>query len=166
MENQRTEPSGRVVVGCSLEWKASRTGVKLQDKERMHVSSAAFTAMHQFCSDNSKATHFLLTAAHDYASARCLLLNGLVSGGLGAGAQAIEKFLKAYILLKNPAHKVDELRHRLTTILKTVDRLSPSLGLSKFTALTDRFGRHYQSRYPDNADASTSMSSEEIFARR
>jgi hypothetical protein len=121
------------------------------------------TAMHQFCVANSKATTLLLTAAHDYASARCLLLNGLVSGGLAAGAQTVEKFLKAYILFKNPAQDVWKFQHSLTNLLRVADQPSPSLGLSKFSTFTDRFGRHYRSRYPDNADASTSMSSEEIF---
>jgi hypothetical protein len=65
------------------------------DREIIQVPSAAFTAMRQFCTANSKATSLLHTAAVDYASARCLLLNCLVSGGLAMGAQAIEKFLKA-----------------------------------------------------------------------
>jgi hypothetical protein len=62
-----------------------------QDKETTHVLSAAFAAMQQFCAANSDAIGLLHTAAHDYAAARCLLINGLVSGGLVMGSQAIEK---------------------------------------------------------------------------
>jgi hypothetical protein len=100
----------------------------MQDEKSTQVPSAAFTDMQQFFSANSKATTLLLAAAHDYASARCLLLNGLV-GGLAAGAQAIEKFLKAYILLKNPAADVRKLQHSLTDLLDAADQLSPGLGL-------------------------------------
>jgi HEPN domain-containing protein len=119
--------------------------------------------MRQFCTANSTAVQLLHTAAIDYASARCLLLNGLVSGGLAMGAQAIEKFLKAHILLKNSAADVRKLRHKLPDLLNEAHQLSPGLGLSKYSALMDRFLRHYQHRYPDNANASTSMTSEEIF---
>jgi HEPN domain-containing protein len=135
----------------------------MEGKKRTDNSSPALTAMMQFSSANSKATTLLLTAAYDFASARCLLLNGLVSGGLAMGAQAIEKFLKAYILLKNPTKDVRKLLHSLTGLLSAADQLSPALGLLKYSALTDRFGRHYLSRYPDNANASTSMTSVEIF---
>jgi HEPN domain-containing protein len=134
-----------------------------QNGETIQVASPAFTAMRQFCTTNSKATSLLHTAAVDYASARCLLLNGLVSGGLAMGAQAIEKFLKAHILLKNSAADVRKLKHTLPDLLNEADQLSPGLGLSKYSALMDRFWRHYQHRYPDNANASTSMTSEEIF---
>jgi HEPN domain-containing protein len=60
---------------------------------------------------NANATRLLKAAADDYAAARCLLLNGLVAGGLSMGAQAIEKFLKAYILLKSSARRVRGLSH-------------------------------------------------------
>ena len=58
--------------------------------------------MQQFSSANGDAISLLNNAARDYAFARCLLLNGIVSGGLVMGSQAIDKFLKVYILLKVP----------------------------------------------------------------
>jgi hypothetical protein len=134
----------------------------MPDNERAQVPSAAFTAMQQFGMANSKATTLLNTAAHDYAAARCLLLNGLMSGGLAMGAQTIEKFLKAYVLLKNPAADVRKLQHSLTDLLTAADQLSPALGLSKYAALTDRFGCYYRSRYPDNPNPPTAMYSAEI----
>jgi HEPN domain-containing protein len=112
--------------------------------------SAAVQAMMQFCSANSDATTLLHTAGHDYAAARCLLLNGLVSSGLVMGAQAIEKFLKAYILLKNPAKAVRQSQHSLTDLLKEADQLAPSLGLSKYSAAMSRHEDYYRNRYPDN----------------
>lgn len=134
----------------------------MPDNERVQVPSAAYTAMHQFCIANSKATKFLSTAAHDYAAARCLLLNGLVSGGLAMGAQTIEKFLKAYVLLINPATDVWRLQHSLADLLTAADQLSPVLGLSNYAALTDRFGSYYRNRYPDNPNPPPAMYSTEI----
>jgi HEPN domain-containing protein len=121
----------------------------VQDEETTQPS-AAYQAMMQFCSANSNATTLLHTAAHDYAAARCLLLNGLVSGGLVMGAQAIEKFLKAYILLKNPATAVRQSQHLLTDLLKEADQLAPGLGLSKFSVAMSRYEDYYRNRYPDN----------------
>jgi len=132
-----------------------------QDKETVHASSAEYLAITKFWSENSKAMRFLNTAARDYAHARCLLLNHLVSGGLAMGAQAIEKFLKAHILLKDPTRAV--WGHDLTDLLKEADQLSPSFGLSRFATFTDRFERHYRTRYPGDPNASTSMTSEELF---
>ena len=134
-----------------------------QDKETSHGPSAAFLAMQQFCIQNSKATTLLHTAAHDYAAARCLLLNGLVSGGLVMGAQAIEKFLKSYLLLKNPAKDIRELQHSLTDLLNEAHQLSPGLGLSKYSTTMVRYEDYYRNRYPDNNVALAGMSSEEIF---
>jgi HEPN domain-containing protein len=134
-----------------------------KDEELIHTPSAALEATNEFCTTNSKATLLLHTAAVDYASARCLLINGLVSGGLTMGAQAIEKFLKAYILLRNPAADTKKMRHALSDLLKDADQLSPGLDLCKFSAMMDRFWRYYQHRYPDNSESPTSMTSEEIF---
>jgi HEPN domain-containing protein len=83
--------------------------------------------------------------------------------GLGDEAQAIEKFLKAHILLKNPARKVRELNHSLTDLLSEADQLSPSLGLSKYAAAMGRYQDYYRHRYPDNKVQIVSMDSLEIF---
>jgi HEPN domain-containing protein len=134
-----------------------------QEKEKAAQPSAAFTAMSQFCTANSNATKLLHAAAIDYASARCLLLNGLVSVGLAIGAQAIEKFLKAYILLKDPSKNVRSAQHSLSHLLNEADRLSPGLGLSKYVVLMVRYEGFYKHRYPDNNVQSLGMNSEEIF---
>jgi HEPN domain-containing protein len=110
-----------------------------QEKENAAQPSAAFTAMSQFCAANSNATKLLHAAAIDYASARCLLLNGLVSVGLAIGAQAIEKFLKAYVLLKDPSKNVRSAQHSLSHLLNEADRISPGLGLSKYVLLMMRY---------------------------
>ena len=107
-------------------------------QDREHVPSAASLA-HQFCAQNSKASTLLLTAARDYAAARCLLLNHLVSGGLVMGAQAIEKFLKAYILLKRPTENIRRSKHFLVELLNKSDQLYPDLGMSQYLMMLKRY---------------------------
>jgi hypothetical protein len=133
----------------------------LEDERAAHVPSPALMAPRKFLDENSNVSKLLLTAALDYSSARCLLLNFLVSGGLAAGAQAIEKFLKAYILLNDPTKKIWSFKHRLTGVLNEVDQLWPRLELSRYSVLTDRFERHYRTRY--DPFASGPMVSAEIF---
>ncbi len=84
--------------------------------------SAAFLTLKSFCEKHSSATRLLLVAAQDYAAVRCLLQNGLLTG-LMLGAQAIEKFLKAYLLLKNPTRAVRRLSHSLPKLLQEASTL-------------------------------------------
>lgn len=132
-------------------------------QDREHVQSAASLA-HQFCAQNSKASTLLVTAAQDYAAARCLLLNHLVSSGLVMGAQAIEKFLKAYILLKRPTENIRRSKHSLVELLKKSDQLYPVLGMSQYLMMLKRYEDYYDNRYPDNNVAlEAGMSSAEVF---
>ncbi|MGH9607329.1 MAG: HEPN domain-containing protein [Terracidiphilus sp.] len=103
----------------------------------------------------------LHTAAHDYADARCLLLNGLF-GGLALGAQAMEKLLKAYLLLKDPTWKVKALGHSVATLLEESATLYPNLGLPEYSALVEKFRGHYAARYPDDPAGSKSMTTADL----
>ena len=49
------------------------------------------------------------------------------------------------------------LSHSLSKLLEEVDTLFPGLALARFAPLVEKFGRHYAIRYPDNPDASKSM---------
>jgi hypothetical protein len=124
--------------------------------------SAAYFALTKFCEQHSSATRLLLVAAQDYASARCLLQNGLLTG-LVLGAQTIEKLLKAYLLFDNTKSNVRRLSHSLPRLLREVDTLFPSVPLSEFAPLAEKFSRHYATRYPDNPNASKSMTSADLF---
>ena len=58
--------------------------------------------VHSFARENKLAMQFLMVATDDYAGARCCISNSLLVG-LVLGAQAVEKYLKAFILFKiNP----------------------------------------------------------------
>jgi len=123
--------------------------------------SAAFQAVTKFCREHSAATRLLLVATQDYAAARCLAQNLLLTG-LVLGAQALEKYLKAYLLLNNPSRNVRTLSHSLPRLLREVDGLAPHLLLLRFMPLAERFNAHYLARYPDNPDASKTMTTADI----
>jgi hypothetical protein len=125
------------------------------------LPSVAFLNLKAFCEQHSSATRLLLVAAQDYAAGRCLLMNGLLTD-LVQGAQAIEKLLKAYLLFNNPLRDVKRLSHSLSRLLSETEALFPALPLSEFAPLAEKFGRHYATRYPDNANASTSMTSADL----
>jgi HEPN domain-containing protein len=125
-------------------------------------SPTPYEEVMSFARANSKATQLLMTAAHDYAAARCLLLNGLFAG-LPMGAQAIEKFLKAFILLKNPEAQVKGFGHDIPRLLGEADGLMPTLSLSKFSALAGRLNQLYTTRYPDNPNHPQTQDTGEIF---
>jgi hypothetical protein len=117
--------------------------------------------MDDFTRKHSRATLLLLKAAHDYAEARCLLLNGLF-GGLAIGAQTIEKLLKAYLLFHDPTRDVKRLSHSLERLLKEADSLEPQLRLSRYDSLVKKFAAHYATRYPDDPAGSTSMTTADL----
>jgi len=96
-----------------------------------------------FFEKNKQATLFLGSAVTDYAAARCLLLN-LHFPGLALGAQAIEKCLKAYILLHDPARKVRGSRHDLPPLLEQANQCFPGLNLPKYAPLERRPSRAIQ----------------------
>ncbi len=102
----------------------------------------------EFARANQKAMLLLRTAAHDYAAARCLLLNGLFSG-LPLGAEAIEKFLKATILFADPGKAVDKI-HDLPSLLVQAECLLPILKPLSLGAIASEFFEYYKTRYPDN----------------
>jgi hypothetical protein len=125
--------------------------------------SVAFQEMMTFCRDHSAATRLLLVATQDYAGARCLAQNLLLTG-LILGAQALEKYMKAFLLLDNPSRSVRKLSHSLPLLLREVDRLPSHPSLLRFIPLAQRFKSHYLTRYPDNPGASTTMTTADILA--
>ena len=108
-----------------------------------------------FARSNQKAMLLLLTATHDYAAARCLLLNGLFSG-LPVGAQAIEKFLKASILFAEPTKNIPNTHH-LPRLLAIAEGLIPDLIPLSLSSTAQHFYECYQTRYPDNSNQPISM---------
>lgn len=114
-----------------------------------------------FARQNQLAMRFLLIATDEYAAARCCLSNGLLAG-LVTGAQAVEKYLKAFILFQNPAQNVRKENHRISVLAQQASSLSPSFSLTQYTQFIKRLEQHYDGRYPDNPDESKHKSSSEM----
>ena len=126
------------------------------------VSSAALAELDRYARENQKAILLLNSSASDYADARCLLINGML-GGLPLGAQAVEKVLKAYLLFYDPQRNVRKLSHKLPDLLTQTSAIFPSLNLMRFESTAIKFAQHYDSRYPDNPNASTSRTTADRF---
>ncbi len=135
--------------------------MKEPTKDVDNAPSAALQAVMQFGRDHSAATRLLLVATSDYAAARCLAQN-LIITGLVLGAQTIEKYLKAFLLLNNPGRNVRSLSHSLPQLLREVDGLASHLSLLRFMPVVEKFHRHYLTRYPDNPGGSKLMTTADM----
>ena len=129
----------------------------MTDEDNRHMEARAATAA--FARANKMAMLMQLQATQDYASARCLLLNGLPDG-LVIGAQSIEKFLKAFILFNEPDFDYRKSSHKLPGLLEEASK--HNTGLMHFAASAQKFLEHYNTRYPDNANTSRSKSTAEL----
>ncbi len=107
------------------------------------------------------AMMLIFQATEDYIASRCCLLNGLFVG-LVSAAQAVEKYLKGYALIINPDINVKLLSHNLKKLATEVIALDCNLSLNNYMPLIERLYSHYQSRYPDNPDKSTTQSTGEL----
>jgi HEPN domain-containing protein len=114
-----------------------------------------------FSRENKMALVLLLRAARDYASARCLIVNGLPAG-LVIGAESVEKFLKALILLENPDCNVRRFGHRIPDLLVEASRISIDLDDPKLHESARQLVQYFQSRYPDNPNQPSSMSTDKL----
>ena len=104
---------------------------------------------------------FLMIATEEYAAARCCLSNGLLAG-LVMGAQAVEKYLKAFILLKDPSQNVKKLNHKISTLASEASSYPPSFSLQQHAQFIASLEQHYEARYPDNLNTSKHKISSEI----
>ncbi len=106
-------------------------------------------------------TRFLLDAAMDYASARCLLLNGL-PGGFPLAARASDKLLKGYLLHLDQDFPTRRFSHKLSKLLFEADNSSPSLNISCFSSFAQKFEKYYYASYADDPHWPQSMDTREL----
>ena len=107
----------------------------------------------EFSRLNTRAIEFLAAATDDYIASRCCLLNGMFPG-LRLGAEAVEKFLKGFVLFDNPSLDVENMyNHRIWAIAEDASKVEPSFAPAKLNYVLKRLETHYQNRYPydDNA---------------
>jgi hypothetical protein len=163
--NRDCEPNGRRFLSGASRFQAPATsaGAFITDSimRKDNEPLLTFQDVSMFFDKYRRATVLLNYAARDYAAARCLLLN-MHFPGLALGAETIEKYLKAYILIHDPTINVRQLNHNLGKLLQRADKCFPTLNLLSYANLIERFRGHYQTRYPDNPDASPSMTTADL----
>lgn len=114
----------------------------------------------KYASDHLNALQMIDNAVQDYISARCLLINGLFPG-LVLAAQSVEKYFKGYILLLDRSKNTRKFSHNIIDLKDEVQRLK-DFGLDNYNNFLKRLEKHYLTRYPDNKNKSTFMSTDEL----
>ncbi|MBA3693789.1 MAG: hypothetical protein H0W77_10185 [Acidobacteria bacterium] len=127
----------------------------------MPILSLTRAQTREFACNNQNAMLMADVATIDYAGCRCCLINGLLVG-LVLGAQAVEKFLKAYILLLDPAKRMKDFSHKIADLAHNAEALDSGLDITEFYPLIDRLQTYYQTRYPDNPNQPNDMTTAEL----
>ena len=96
-----------------------------------------FVELLDFNRSNRKAVKFVEAATDDYVSCRCCLINGLFTG-LILGAQAVEKYLKAFVLFQDPSIDVRSYNHQIKALISLASRAELSIAPDQFGDLFDR----------------------------
>ena len=115
----------------------------------------------EFNRANREAGEFVIAATDDYAACRCCLLNGLFPG-LRLGAEAIEKYLKAFVLYGDPSLKVKNYLHSIKDLASVASSLEPRFDSVRFGHVIDRLETHYRHRYPNVPDFKLDASTSEL----
>ena len=119
----------------------------------------------EFNRTHRDAVEFVIAATDDYVACRCCLLNGLFPG-LRLGAEALEKYLKAFVLYGDPSLDVRKHNHRIGDLASVASSLVPRFNAVQFRQVIDRLETHYRRRYPNvrdfGRDASTPSWSESM----
>jgi hypothetical protein len=110
-----------------------------------------FKELLEFNTTYRAAAEFLELGTDDYVASRCCLLNG-VFPGLRLGAEAVEKYLKAFVLYIDPARKLRKYDHGIKDVAAAASELRPNFDLKHFAHIIDRLETHYRHRYPDAPD--------------
>lgn len=115
----------------------------------------------EFNRTHKDAGEFAIAATDDYVACRCCLLNGLFPG-LRLGAEAIEKYLKAFVLYGDPSLDIRNYKHRIKDLASVATSLEPRFNAAQFSHVFDRLETHYRHRYPDVPDFRRDASTAEL----
>jgi HEPN domain len=107
-----------------------------------------FTELLNFNSTYKAAVGFLELGTDDYVASRCCLLNGIFPG-LRLGTEAVEKYLKAFILYRGDNTKY---RQSIKDLAAAASNIEPAFSTVRFSHIIDRLETHYRHRYPDVSD--------------
>ena len=116
----------------------------------------------EFNRTHRDAVEFVIAATDDYVACRCCLLNGLFPG-LRLGAEALEKYLKAFVLYGDPSLDVRKHNHRIRDLASVASNLVPRFNAVQFRQVIDRLETHYRRRgYPNVRDFGRDASTAEL----
>lgn len=96
-------------------------------------------------------------AVEDYIASRHAVLElGLLHTGLSLAAQAVEKFLKCYLLSCGlPIQEVRKRNHKLQNLLNDASNSSGQTILLSYKTFCEDLEKLYNSRYPDSSNPAT-----------
>ena len=111
---------------------------------------------------NREAREFVSLATDDYVACRCCLMNGIFSG-FRLASEAIEKYIKAFILYKEPPYPVKNYLHDIKKVASAATNLEPSFNPTQhFGDIIDQLELHYHLRYPRDTYPPYSASAAEL----
>ena len=119
-----------------------------------------FRELLKFNGIHIEAVGFVIAATDDYVACRCCLLNGLFPG-LRLGAEAVEKFLKAFLKSKDPYSKI-KYGHNIKSLARDASKLPGRFSTAQFDPLIARLETYYRFRYPDEPDFKPDASTAEL----
>jgi len=115
----------------------------------------------EFNRTHRDAVEFAIAATDDYVACRCCLLNGLFPS-LRLGAEAVEKYLKAFVLYGDSSLDIRKYNHRIKDLASVASNLEPGFNAVQFGQVIDRLETHYRHRYPNVPDFRRDASTAEL----
>jgi len=120
-----------------------------------------FKELREYGKKNEYALNTLKKANEDYISSRCLIISGLLTNGLVMAEQAVEKYLKTYIKMKDDTLDPKKISHRLKDLANIAE--TNGLDLTSYSRTINRLTEFYKHRYADNKISIVDKKSEELF---
>jgi len=130
--------------------------IETQEEWLKRVSTEEFKSTNQatkvWVSENQTLREMHEIAVEDYVTSRHAILDlGLLRTGLALAAQAIEKFLKCYLLASGlTIEDARKYNHKINALLEKAYDTSAQRELLNYSAFCKELEKWYNSRYPDS----------------
>jgi hypothetical protein len=130
--------------------------VETQEEWGKRVSTEEFKSINKatrvWVSENEALQEMHEIAAEDYVTSRHAVLDlGLLRTGLALAAQAIEKFLKCYLLASGlTIEDTRKYSHKIHSLLEKAYETSAQKELLNYSGFCKELEKWYNSRYPDS----------------
>jgi HEPN domain len=130
--------------------------VEAQEEWVKRVSTEEFKntnkATRVWVSENKALREMHEIAVEDYVTSRHAVLDlGLLRTGLALAAQAIEKFLKCYLLASGlTIEDTRKYNHKIHSLLEKAHEISAQKELLNYSGFCKELEKWYNSRYPDS----------------